>query len=328
MSDYGSFMPSPGFANLTGSIPARYDMQNLYLGSYNPSQVHLKNNVLYRFYMRFFMAKAISVFQWKMPESWSEDYFKYVLYSWGFIAVFQTWQYGVVAQYPALEGYTMMFQPRSILIDNQWFHQLRRVIGTNCVLFKLMPDFGGLVDLVSAYAEQMACAHQDILINLQNAKVSFVFGVDDAKMAQDMKKLYDKISDGEPAVFYKKKKAVQETEKMWEVFQQNIKNNYIADTIITDMRKIENAFDTWLGIPNTNYEKKERMSTNEVNANNADTHTFSGQLLKRLQKSCDEVNRMFGSGIMSVDWNEAIKKDMGVMNNGNIDTSGNVKTTA
>lgn len=314
MSDYGNFMPTPGFVNTDLGVPATNEAWNIYNAAMSPSTVHLKDNLTFGMYMRYFLKKAIDAFEWKMPKEWSQDYFLYTLYNWGYMAVFYTWQYGVVAQFPALQGYTLMYQPSDITVDNQWLHNVKRKIGKNCVVFKAMPDYRGLTDLISNYAAEMALADETIEINMVNSHVSMMFAVDDNKMAQDMRKLYDQIGKGEPAVFYKKRKKGMleddESGKLWEVFNPQVRQTYIVSDVLSDKRKIENAFNTWFGIPNTNVEKKERMSTNEVESNNADTHTFAGALLKRFKEYCRQVNAMFPGTNMSVDWNEAIRKQM------------------
>lgn len=68
-----------------------------------------------------------------------------------------------------------------------------------------------------------------------------------------MKKLYDEVSSGNPAVFYKEQHA---SDRKWDYFSQNIKQNYIVTDLLSDMRKIENRFNTEFGIPNSNLEKR------------------------------------------------------------------------
>ena len=60
-------------------------------------------------------------------------------------------------------------------------------------------------------------------------------------------------------------------------------------------------FDTDVGIPNANTDKRERMITDEVNANNIETLTRCELWLEELQKSCKNTENMFGIDIQ-VDW--------------------------
>ena len=63
-----------------------------------------------------------------------------------------------------------------------------------------------------------------------------------------------------------------------------------------------NAFNTEIGIPNTNVEKKERMVSDEVNSNNVETMLKMDDILDRLKGQCKELNTMAGGQIISVDW--------------------------
>lgn len=319
MSDIGAFMPDPGFASFS-SPPAGYDLMNQYNGSFSPSTVHVKDNFTYQLFMRYLTEKALSAFKWDMPDTWSKDYFLYTLYSWGYIAVLDTWQYGVCAQFPALEGYTMYYQPSHIVINNQWLSNVRRRIGYDAVLFKCMPDYRGVMDLISNFAAQKALLSCCFEVNTLNSNLSTVFGVKDKKMAENMQKLYDRIARGEPAVFYKKPAAgLSDDGNIWEVFHSDVKSNYIVSDLMVDMGKLEDQFDTWFGIPNANTDKRERLVTDEVNSNNAETASFAGRLLERFKESCEQVNSIFGAGTMSVDWSDAIKE---VIRNGNTNPKG------
>ena len=60
-------------------------------------------------------------------------------------------------------------------------------------------------------------------------------------------------------------------------------------------------FDTDIGIPNANTDKRERLITDEVNANNVETMTRCELWLETLRKGIDKANSKYGLNI-SVDW--------------------------
>jgi hypothetical protein len=67
------------------------------------------------------------------------------------------------------------------------------------------------------------------------------------------------------------------------------------------MRKIEAMFDTEIGIPNANTDKRERLVTDEVNSNNAETASKAELWLDELKTGCEKANKMFDLKL-SVDW--------------------------
>lgn len=286
---------------MTGA-PFFYDYQNAIISQTTPNTVHVKNVGLTRFFQRYLLQKAISVFKWAMPSTWSRDYFLYTLYCWGFVAIINTDKFGVIPQGCGLKGYNVFYQPRSVIIQNPLINRsLEPEIGRNCVLLKLQPDFCGIMDLVSFYAQEMALASEAVDVNLLNSKLSYVFTASNKNAAESLKKLYDRIASGEPAVVVDKALYNDDGSVCWEAFQQNVGQNYIVSDLLSDLRKIEAEFDTKVGIPNANTDKKERLISDEVNANNVETRNLPELWLESLRQGCEEARKMFGIDL-SVDW--------------------------
>lgn len=291
-------------------IPAAYDTKNLYTGLVSPSTVHCKNTRLAAYFRRYLLQKAISVFKWTMPETWDRDYFLYTLYGYGYTAVINTEEFGVIPQWGALGGYNVFYRPTYCIITNPLIKNMQRpTIGVDCTIIKLQPDYGSIMDIVAYYADMLALCAEAAGINLVNSHVATVFPAINKAAAESYKKMYDQISSGNPAVVIGKELFDDAGKPTWTPFQANIKNEYIVDMILSDMRKIEAMFDTDVGIPNANTDKKERLVTDEVNANNVETATRCELWLESLQESCQETNAMFGTAI-SVDWRVDPKTDI------------------
>ena len=288
--------------NIGTGIPALYDYINTYNQGFSPSTVHVKNSALQNFFRKYLFQTATSVFKWKLPESFNRDYFLSVLYAWGFIGVVYTDKFGPICQAGALYGYDVYRQPTHIIISNPLLKGiLQPRIGTECTVFKLQPDWGGIMDLVGYYADMMALASESASINFLNSHVANVFPAKNKRTAESYKKLYDSVAGGEPAVVIDSTLFKEDGSIAWEVFQQNLKENYIASDLLTDLLKIKNMFCTEIGIPNANTEKRERLVTDEVNANNIETKTRCELWLESLKKSAAATNTMFGTDI-TVDW--------------------------
>ena len=248
------------------------------------------------------MQKAISVFKWQLPDTWDKDYFLYTLYGYGYCAVINTEEFGVIPQWGALGGYNVFYRPTYVIITNPLIKEMKRpTIGIDCTIIKLQPDYGSITDLVNYYADMLALCSESIGINMINSHVSTVFPAANKAMAESYKKMYDKIAAGDPAVVVDKNLFDDTGKPVWTPFQANIKNEYIADNILADMRKIEAQFDQDIGIPTANTEKRERLIVDEVNSNNVETAIRSEFWLEQIKKSVEETNTMFDTEI-SVDW--------------------------
>ena len=288
--------------NIGFGIPAEYDYINTYNANFSPSTVHVKNTALQRFFRRYLLQTATSVFNWQLPETWNRDYFLYVLYCWGFIGVVNTNKFGVICQAGTLTGYDVYYQPTNLILTNPLLSgSITPRIGTECTVFKLQPDWGSISDLVNFYADLMALCAESAGINLLNSHLATVFPAKDKGQAESYKKLYDKVAGGEPCVAIDKTLFKEDGSVSWDVFQQNLKENYITSDLLSDLVKIRNMFCTEIGIPSTNSEKRERMITDEVNKNNIETKSRCELWLESLQESAEKTNAMFGTTV-SVTW--------------------------
>lgn len=283
-------------------IPYNYDYINQLDSRVNPSGVTVTNTKMASFFRRYLLQKAMSVFKWTLPEHWSKDYFLYVLYCWGHVAIINTDKFGVIPQHCSLSGYTVMYQPRTVNIANPLLKGGQSlVIGEQCTLFKMASDYGGIMDLVNYYADLMALASQAMGVNLINSKLAYVFGADSQSVAESFKKAADKVESGEPFVVVDKKLTKADGNINVGFFQQNLKQNFITNELLEVLQKLANMFATEIGIPNSNAEKKERLIVDEVNANNVETMSRCDMWLDSWKDSCKKANKMFGIE-MSVDW--------------------------
>lgn len=281
--------------NIGYGIPAMYDYINQYNSMFSPSTVHVQNTALQKFFARYLFQKAISVYKWKLPDTWNKFYFLYVLYAWGFIGVVETDKFGVICQAGAPYGYDIYYQPTNLIITNPLLKgSLNPRIGDTCSVIKLQPDWGGIMDLVNFYADMMALCAETSGINLLNSHLSYIFPAEKDATAQAFKKMFDKVSGGEPAVVIDKSMFKEDGSVSWEPFIQNIGQNYIVDKLLADMRKIESMFDTAIGIPNANTDKKERLISSEVEANDVETKTLCELWLENLQEGIQMTRDMFG----------------------------------
>lgn len=302
---------------LAGNIPVQYDYKNSIISRNSPSTYHSDDH-LTKFFTRYLLQKAMSVFKWELPEEWDQSYFLYTLYCWGFLAVIKTDKYGVIPQGCGLSGYNIFYRPTHALIQNPLLRGiLRPEIGKQCTLFKLQPDYGGIMDLVTYYADLMSVCATTAGLNAAFSKLSYVFFARDKKAAESFKTMIDKIMSGEAAVVQDKSLLMDDGTKAWEVFSNNLSQNYIANDVLDTLQTLENKFSTAIGIPNANTDKKERLITDEVNANNIETYSNVSVWLEELQKACDQCNAMFyeGNRTIWVDWrnppasNEPVEKE-------------------
>ena len=282
--------------------PTFYDHQNAYNSMLSPSTMHVRDTNLQWYFRRYLLQKAIAVFKWKMPKQWAQNYFLYVLYCWGYIAIVNTDKFGVIPQGCSLKGYNVMYQPTHAVIANPLLSGiLEPQIDTQCTLIRLQPDYGSIMDKVNFYADVMALSAETVGTNLFNSKLAYVFAASSKRDAETFKKLFDQIASGEPAAVIAKDLFNEDGSPNWMMFNQSLKDSYIVSDIMDDMRKWELKFMTDLGIPNSNTEKKERLIEAEVESNDVEVKLWADMALDSLKESCKKASDMFGIEL-SVDW--------------------------
>ena len=272
------------------------------------------NNATAIYYRKYLLQKLISCFKWTIPPLWSRDYFLYVLFGWGFIGIFDSGadKWGVVPQRCGIYGYNLFYMPTKIRVSNPLLPDASEfTINEDCAVLKINPNYTGVMDIVDFYAVKLAMLSADIESNLFNSKLSYLFTVQDQTAAATVKKLYDQIGQGTPAVVVDKKAITDNGEKTWQVFQQNLKQNYIVSDLLEDMRKVENDFCCKVGIPTTNSEKRERLTTTEVTRNDVETESLIDTWLTRLSDDVAVANRLFPDLNLKVEkrWNNAGNND-------------------
>lgn len=298
------------------NLPFYYDYKNARNSTVNPSTVHVRDTGLQRYFARYLLQKTLSVFKWDMPKTWSRNYLLYTLYCWGYVAVINTDKFGVIPQQCTLGGFDVFYQPKFATVANPLLRGiLNPVIGKQCELLRLQPDYGGVMDIVNFYADMLALSAETASTNLLNSKLAYVFASDGKAGAESFKKLYDQIASGEPAAYIDKNLYRDDGTPTWNFFNQNLKETYIAGDILNDMRLWEMKFDNEIGIPTTNTTKKERLITDEANSAIEESRTKAQLWLDELQESCRKINNMFGTSLW-VDWREDNARD--IVTDGNV----------
>lgn len=286
-------------------LPVYYDYQNAYNSRISPSTVHVKNTGLQWFFRRYLLQKIISVYKWEIPETWARNYFLYVLYCDGYLAVVNTDKYGVICQQCTLSGYDIFYQPANALIANPLLTGiLEPRIGLQCEIVKLQPDYGGVLDIVNFYSDMLALCAESAGVNMLNTKLAYVFACEGKAQAESFKKLYDSIASGEPAVFADKNLFTDDGNLKTQFFNQNVRNTYIAGDILDDMRRWEMKFDNDIGIPTSNTMKKERLITGELEHSEQESKSKCELWLDELQSCCRKVTKMFPNIKLWVDWRD------------------------
>lgn len=260
-----------------------------------PSTVNGQNTNATQYEKRYLYQLIFSRFKFGLPKDWDLNFFRYWLFSWGSIAVMYTREYGWICAPYSVSQINMYWNPKEIVITNSYLTNPKYgVIGVNSGIIKLFDDYGGLDDLVRHYAVKLAQIDRCIDVNLMNANVTKYFEARNKKHAQEIKDLYAQSTQGEPLVVANESVTKG---KQIDTLYKDIKTTYIVNDLLQSKRTIINEFLTKIGIANANYDKRERLNTDEVNQNDEETKAMINVIYDNIKEGIAEINSISGLGI-------------------------------
>lgn len=286
--------------------PLNFHQINTIEGTYTPSMVKSFNNKVFMLWERALFQRAASVIDFEgLPKEWdgpNKDFFIYCLYKFGYVGVMNVAEHGLIFQPGTLTGYNIYYQPVKFLVANPHLtiSTTEFTIGEDCELIKLTPDYFGIWDIISYYAEKLATLDNAINMSLINNKYAFMIAAKNKQASEAFKKMLDKVNEGQPAVIYDQKLLNDQQDKTepWQLWSRDhMKENYITTMQLADFNTLMHNFDKEIGIPTIPVEKKERMITDEATSTVVDAISRSEIWLETLNSSLKRVNDKYGLNI-------------------------------
>lgn len=287
--------------------PIGMDKINLVQNYFQPSGIKVDSNYTDMF-DRMLYERVASVFEIKYNANIDIDYFKYVLLGAGYICITNTDLYGVIAQYASLYGYSIYCKPTQASIHsiatNVTLELDDLLIGKDCAMLYLKPTRCGIFDIIGFYSYKLALVASAFDMNMFNSKLAFLMAGRNKAGAQALKKIYDEVQSGNPAVTFDEKIRLDDQRngkvELWESFNKDLKGNFIAPELIEIFEKLLDQFDTEVGIPSIGSDKKERLTVNETEKNDVESVTRLTTWLETLQSGIDEANRLYPNLNLSI----------------------------
>ena len=287
-----------------GYAPYGYDQIQTIDGQRFPSSVK-NRSYTYAFWERALFQRAASIVDFELPEEWNgtvRDFFYFCLFRFGYLCVFYNKKFGYSWQPCTLGGYDFYYQPTKAIVANPKLSNTYKIgngegDNSTCEIIKLTPDFRGIWDIISYYAEKLSTMDGAVNMAIINSKLGYVLGAKTKASAEALKKILDKLNNGESTVIADMllKNDPQSKENPFTAFERgNLKNSYITTDLLKDFQTVLNNFDSEIGIPTIPYEKKERMVTDEANMRMIDGVSRSAVWKATLESSLEIVNKHFG----------------------------------
>ena len=235
---------------------------------------------------------ALNRYRWEnLPNGIESRYIEEMLYDNGECAMFDHPDLGLcVLRSSSRENLNIYGEPTKLTLTG--FNEHRTVMMDDCV--RIMNNDLALPTLpnIVYYARRMAEIDDIIMQNLRQQRVPYLFATDENN-SFSMKALYDRIYQGEPAIFIDKEMLKGEPENIMVI---PTVSPYLVDKLQIQKQEMERELLTFLGINNT-LEKKERLIVDETNSNNQFIKMASDIGFKQRQLACQQMNEMFGLNV-------------------------------
>ena len=290
-----------------GYTPLNYDQINNIDGHLQPSMLKYCNSVTYAYWQRSLFQRAISTIDFKgLPDGWDasvRDFFYWCIFAYGYVGVFNTDEFGLSFQPGALYGFDFYYQPTEFIVANPKLNK-RFKIHKEAELIKLTPDYRGIWDIISYYAMLLSALDSGINMSIVNNKFAYLMGAKNKAAAETLKKIFDKIASGDPAVIFDQsllQQDPQSKEEPWSFLERsNLKQSYLTTDQLMDRSTLLSSFDAEIGIRSLPYNKKERLVTAEAESREQDSTARLMVWKATLDSSIKLVNDMFGTNISAI----------------------------
>ena len=235
---------------------------------------------------------ALNRYRWEnLPNGIESRYIEEMLYDNGECAMFDHPDLGLcILRSSSRENLNIYGEPTKLSLTG--FNEHRTVMMDECV--RIMNNDLALPTMpnIIYYARRMAEIDDIIMQNLRQQRVPYLFATDENN-SFSMKTLYDKIYQGEPAIFIDKEMLNGQPENIMVI---PTLAPYLVDKLQIQKQEMERELLTFLGINNT-LEKKERLLQDETNSNNQFIKMSSDIGFKQRQLACEMMNEKFGLNV-------------------------------
>lgn len=249
------------------------------------------NNRTYMQYFQRLTELSISMFEWKnLPDTVDERFLELCLFNDGMAVFFEDETLGYLALQCMIDGKWNVYRipiDRKAYATNGYKKNLKAE--DSVIIFNNYLHTNSKLD-VEMFAKRLYEFDRIIDVNAKAQKTPVLIMCDENERLT-MKNVYKQYEGNEPFIFGDKKLNAEGIKVL------KTDAPYVADKIYTLKSQYWNEALTYLGISNTNINKKERMISDEVMRNMGGVIASRYSRLESRRQAVDKINKMFGLNI-------------------------------
>lgn len=251
-----------------------------------------QNNRTYLMYFERLKELAINRFEWlNLPDSIDERFMELALFGKGAAVFFRD---DVMDEFlclrvmygAPLDVYNIPMR-RTAYANNGYYNQLNN---TNSVIIWNNYGHTNCINDVTEYALRMYEIERTMDVNVTAQKTPIII-LTDENQRLTMENLYMQYEGNSPFIFGNKKLNINDLTVL------KTDAPFVADKLEILKRQIFNEALTYLGIPNSTSEKRERLVTDETSLALGNVVAQRNNFLNARKQACKQINKMFGLNI-------------------------------
>lgn len=275
---------------------------------HNPAttQVQMVENI----YIRRFAEMSVNSYKWlNLPDEIDERYLELNVFRRGLAVFFHDDELGKYMCLPGSGHGFLDWQDNPVrfnVVGNQLYNKTLDADDVVPIWANRtrVPNY----DILLWYARRLAEVETTVDINVKSARLTRILAASE-NMRLSVTNMLRQIDQGNPTVFVEPDMTESD---VLSVLDMGANPEHIISVQMVKNRIMNDAM-TFLGINTSNTDKRERMNSDEVNADEEQVRLNRNIGINARQEAADKINKKWGLNI-SVDWDDAIFRDSGVEN--------------
>lgn len=261
------------------------------MGKKNKWESAILNNATYMQYYKRLFELSINMYEWKnLPDSVDERYLEIALYTKGMAVFFKDEVMGELCLNCTINGKLDVYGipiNRRAFATNGYQKNLNNT--DSVIIYNNYTHTNSMLE-IDMYARRLYEIERTIDVNIKSQKTPILITASEAQRLT-MKNLYMQYEGNEPFIFGDKNLDVNALNVL------STNSPYVSDKLNILKRQYFNEALTYIGIENSNTDKKERLVSDEVVSNLGGVEAQRYCKLNARRKSADKINKMFGLNI-------------------------------
>lgn len=250
------------------------------------------NDRIYTDYYIRLMLIARSLFKWNnLPNGLDEKWIERYLFNDGSCIFYHDPELGFMVAGTGYNGQLNVYnEPTRLLpIAPHYVYTGEQLMNNkNAVIIRNNDDMVPTAPTIQLYAMKIANIDRTIDTNVIAQKMPLIIKCSNKQLAT-LKQVIRQRDDNEVAIFGDKNLDTDEIKIL------NTEAPIVFDKLEIQKHMVYNECMTFLGVNNANMDKRERVVTDEVSANDQQVKANEDVMLKARQRACDLINDIFGA---------------------------------